>query len=87
MLLIPAPRKQRQMEPCEFEDSLVYSQFQNNQGYKEKNKKNKSNASFCSPAITICIAAGEMAQWLRMPAALEDLGSVSSTHMAFHNCL
>jgi hypothetical protein len=31
---------------------------------------------------------GEMAQWLRTPAALlEDLGLISSTHIAAHNYL
>jgi hypothetical protein len=32
--------------------------------------------------------AGEMAQWLRAPAALpEDPGSIPSTHKAAYNCL
>jgi hypothetical protein len=32
--------------------------------------------------------AGEVAQWLRALAALsEDLGLISSTYMAAHNCL
>jgi hypothetical protein len=47
MLLIPALRMQRQMDLCEFDASLVYSEFQDSQGctekpYLENQKINKS---------------------------------------------
>jgi hypothetical protein len=36
----------------------------------------------------IVIGTGEVAQWLRALTTFpEDLGSISSTHMAAHNCL
>jgi hypothetical protein len=36
VLLLPALRKQRQEDLCEFKGSLVYSEFQDSQGYTEK---------------------------------------------------
>jgi hypothetical protein len=37
MPLIPALRRQKQVDLCEFEDSLVYkSEFWDDQGYTEK---------------------------------------------------
>ena len=38
-----APERQRLRNPCEFEDSLVYTEFQDSQGYTEKlSIKNKT---------------------------------------------
>jgi hypothetical protein len=59
MLLIPALGNQRQVSPCEFKASLIYSDFQDRKGYTKKNQR----------------GAGEMAQRLRALTALPDFNS------------
>ena len=41
--MFPALRRQRQMDLCEFETSLVYKEFQDSQGYREKPCLEKPN--------------------------------------------